>query len=319
MSGCYDDRPDAIDWWCRKSQNWSDQVSFDCTVSRSRLCRPTLNQIEFGVSMISKLSSLMALPLLVVLSLPAAAEHSVFLEELTSPEVRVAIQAGKTTAIIPTGGVEQNGPHMVLGKHNFIVTFAAGEIARKLGTALVAPVLPYVPEGEVDPPTGHMRYAGTITLPPEHFAAVVEFVARSLKAHGFLDIVLLGDSGKNQAPLDHVAQKLNKEWADTNVRVHYLGDYYDYQNGTFLEWLREQGESEEDIGRHAGITDTSQLLAIHPEGIRVDRLAPGRAGDGTGVVGNPAKASTEYGRRGLELKIEAAIRQLRVLVRTSRE
>ena len=76
-----------------------------------------------------------------VFALSAHAADSVFIEELTWVEVRDAIKAGKTTIIFPTGGTEQNGPHMVLGKHNFIVKHAAGEIARRLGNALVAPVL----------------------------------------------------------------------------------------------------------------------------------------------------------------------------------
>src|SRR5687767_1542144 len=142
---------------------------------------------------------------------------SVFLEELTWTEVRDAIRGGKTTVIIPTGGTEQNGPHMVLGKHNVRVKFTAGEIAKRLGNALVAPVMAYVPEGAIDPPTAHMWAAGTITLPPEHFAKVVEFAARSLKAHGFTDIALIGDSGPNQPPLKSVAEMLNKEWAQTAV------------------------------------------------------------------------------------------------------
>src|SRR5205085_7386849 len=93
--------------------------------------------------------------------------NSVFLEELTWVEVRDAIAAGKTTVIIPTGGTEQNGPHMVLGKHNYLVKYKAGEVAKRLGNALVAPVVAYVPEGDVNPPTGHMRFAGTITTPPD--------------------------------------------------------------------------------------------------------------------------------------------------------
>lgn len=245
--------------------------------------------------------------------IPAIAQESVFLEELTWTEVRDAIRAGKTTVIIPTGGTEQNGPHMVLGKHNFIVKFAAGEIAKRLGTALVAPVLAYVPEGAIDPPAGHMRFPGTITLPAEHFATVVEFAARSLKAHGFADVVLIGDSGGNQPPLKAVASALNKEWAATQVRVHHLDAYYDYQEGEFISWLRSQGESQEDIGTHVGIPDTSQLLAIFPAGVRLDKRVPGRAGDGTGVVGNPTRASVEYGKKGLELKIDAAVRQFQRL------
>src|SRR5687768_14267501 len=123
---------------------------------------------------------------------------SVFLEELTWIEVRDAITGGKTTVIIPTGGTEQNGPHVVLGKHNFLVKYKAGEIAARLGNALVAPVVAYVPEGDVNPPTGHMRYAGTITTPQDVFVKVLEYAARSFKQHGLLDIVLVGDSGGNQ-------------------------------------------------------------------------------------------------------------------------
>ncbi len=88
----------------------------------------------------------------------AQAPGTVFLEDLTWTEVRDALAAGTTTVIIPTGGTEQNGPHMVLGKHNYLVRYKAGEVARRLGNALVAPVMAYVPEGDVDPPTGHMRF-----------------------------------------------------------------------------------------------------------------------------------------------------------------
>lgn len=112
--------------------------------------------------------------------------NSVFLEELTWIEVRDAIAAGKTTVIIPTGGTEQNGPHMVLGKHNYMVKYKSREVAKRLGNALVAPVVAYVPEGDVNPPTGHMSFAGTITLPQDVFAKVLEYAARSLKQHGLL-------------------------------------------------------------------------------------------------------------------------------------
>ena len=119
-----------------------------------------------------------AIPVIAVwcLTTPLTAQtpDTVFLEELTWMEVRDAVGAGTTTVIIPTGGTEQNGPHMVLGKHNYLVKYKAGEIARRLGGTLVAPVMAYVPEGDVDPPTGHMRFAGTITTPPEVFAQVLE-------------------------------------------------------------------------------------------------------------------------------------------------
>ena len=245
-----------------------------------------------------------------------SAQDSVFLEELTWTEVRDAIQAGTTTVIIPTGGTEQNGPHMVLGKHNVRVRFAAGEIARRIGNALVAPVMAYVPEGDIDPPTGHMWAAGTITLPPEHFATVVEYAARSLRVHGFTDIALIGDSGGNQSPLQLVADTLNEEWASTPVRVLYLNAYYPTPG--FSDWLVEQGETVEDIGRHAGIADTSKQLAVDPSGVRPSKFTRGRRGDGTGVDGDPTRSSVAYGEKGLELGIDAAVRQLRELRRTSR-
>ena len=86
---------------------------------------------------------------------------SVFLEELTWTELRAAIDAGKTTAIVPIGGTEQSGPAIVLGKHNERVRFLAGRIALSLGNAIVAPVIAYVPEGRIEPPSSHMRFAGT--------------------------------------------------------------------------------------------------------------------------------------------------------------
>ncbi|MBI3981985.1 MAG: creatininase family protein [Gemmatimonadetes bacterium] len=244
----------------------------------------------------------------------ALAQNSVYLEELTWTEVRDAIQAGTTTVIVPTGGTEQNGPHMALGKHNVIVRYTAGEIAKRLGSALVAPVIAYVPEGNVDPPSGHMRMAGTITLPNEHYMKVLEWAARSLKAHGFTDILLIGDSGGNQNGQKAVAELLNAEWAGagTGVRVHHIPDYY-CANGN-VEWLQSQGERQEDIGSHAGINDTSQLWALDATLVRPEKFAPNGGYQGSGVNGNPRRASAEYGRKLLELKIEAGVRQARALM-----
>ena len=245
-------------------------------------------------------------------AIAAEVPDTVFIEELTWTEVRDAIKAGKTTIIFPTGGTEQNGPHMVLGKHNFIVKHAAEQIARRLGNALVAPVLAYVPEGNIDPPSGHMRYPGTISLPADVFMKVTEYAARSFRANGFKDIVLIGDSGENQQALQSVASSLNKEWAKTDTRVHFISEYY--KEIPFREWLQGQGEKREDIGSHAGIVDTSQLMAVSPNGIRSDKLAPGGDRDVTGVTGNPARASVAYGKKGLEMKIEAAVAQIRKLI-----
>jgi creatinine amidohydrolase len=240
---------------------------------------------------------------------------SVFLEELTWTEVRDAVAAGKTTVIIPTGGTEQNGPHMVLGKHNYLVKYKAGEIAARLGNALVAPVVAYVPEGDVDPPSGHMRYAGTITTPQDVFVKVLEYAARSFKQHGFVDIVLIGDSGGNQEGQRLAAEALNREWAATPVRVHHITAYYP---GRGDDWVVSQGVSADDVGTHAGTHDTASLLYINPSMLRIDRMVVGKAGDGQGHVGNPAKATALFGRRILEMQIEDATTQIRELRITAR-
>ena len=241
-----------------------------------------------------------------------AEEPLVFIEEMTWTEVRAAIDGGATTVVLPTAGTEQNGPHMVTGKHRYIIEEASRRIARELGNALVAPTVTYVPEGDVDPPSGHMRYAGTITLPNEHFMKLMEYAARSFRAHGFTDIVLIGDSGGNQRGMEAVADALNQEWQQQGARVHFVGDYY-AANG-FREWLTEQGETEETIGGHAGISDTSILLYVEPRHIRQDQLAPGGGFEGSGVSGDPTRASAEYGRVGMEMRVAAAVRQIRSMV-----
>lgn len=184
---------------------------------------------------------MLMLTLVAVGASPAKAQDSVFLEELTWTEVRDKIHAGTTTVIIPTGGTEQNGPHMILGKHNYRVKFTAGEVAMRLGSALVAPVIAYVPEGNIEPPSGHMWAPGTISLSPELFAKVVEHAACGFAAHGFTDIVLIGDSGDNQAPLQAVAKLLTQEWATKPVRVFYVAAYYDSLTRDFAEWLQSHG------------------------------------------------------------------------------
>src|ERR1700682_1710307 len=125
-------------------------------------------------------------------SAAAQSGESLFLDELTWTELRDLIQSGKTTIIIPIGGTEQSGPDMALGKHNVRVKALTEKIAQALGNALIAPVMAYVPEGSVNPPTAHMRFPGTITVPDEIFEKTLEDAARSFKLHGFSHIIFLG-------------------------------------------------------------------------------------------------------------------------------
>jgi creatinine amidohydrolase/Fe(II)-dependent formamide hydrolase-like protein len=232
----------------------------------------------------------------------AQGAKSVFLEELTWTELRDEVRAGRTTVIVPVGGTEQSGPHMVLGKHNVRARALAARIAAALGNALVAPVIAYVPEGSIDPPAGHMRFAGTISIPEAAFEATLEGAARSFRQAGFRDIVLIGDHGGNQKSLVKVAARLDREWAASPVRVHAIEEYYRAAERDFAQALRAQGFSDAEIGTHAGAADTSLALAVDEQLVRSARLHDGSAlGVASGVHGDPRRASAAAGRAGVDL------------------
>lgn len=250
---------------------------------------------------------------IMLISLPglAHAQDSVYLEELTSPEVRSRINSGTVIAIIPTGGSEQNGPHMVIGKHNTIVHYTAAEIAKKLGNALVAPVIAYVPEGSIEPPQGHMQFAGTISVREETYEALLEDAAASLKQHGFKLICFLGDSGGNQQAQKKIAAKLTEKWKVSGVRVLQVSDYYD-NNGQDA-WVQSQKLAVKDPAAHAGFEDSSELMAIDKNGVRGELLGSHTAEDFkiSGAAGDSTLASARYGSYLLNLKIETAVKQIK--------
>ena len=170
---------------------------------------------------------------------PIEALNSIWIEELTWIEIRDAMAAGTKTVIIPTGGIEQNGPYVAMGKHNYVLQGACEGIARELGNALCAPIVKLVPEGGIDEPTGHMRYPGTISLREETFHAVLDDVASSLQAHGFENIVFIGDSGGNQDGMAVVADRLNERWGKSIA--HYIPEFYD--NISIVENDRSKGNN----------------------------------------------------------------------------
>ena len=240
---------------------------------------------------------------------PSQAPDTVFIDELTWEETRDAIKAGKTTVIVPTGGTEKNGYHMVLGKHNFVVTYAANTMARRLKNALVAPTIQYVPEGDPD-----RQNFGAISHPSPGYDMLLDAAARSLKVHGFTDILFIGDSGGNQAGLTNVAKTLNEEWKGTGVTVFALTDYYEQSRLHYRAWLQAAfGYDDETAGSHAGITDTSQMLFIRPAGIRKDQIKPWGGPRDSGVSGDPTKATAEIGKMGIEFKINAGLNQYKAL------
>jgi creatinine amidohydrolase len=246
--------------------------------------------------------------------------RSVQLEDLTSTELRDRIADGATTVLIPIGGTEQNGPHMVLGKHNARARVLAGEIAQRLGNALVAPVIAYVPEGSISPPAAHMRFAGTISIPDAAFESMLEATARSFKQHGFRDVFFLGDHGGYQKNEQRVAARLNREWArDPACRVHALLEYYEVTQRGYVAALKQRGYSPAEIGSHAGLADTALALAVDPSLVRGVMLKEGlKPGDTQGVQGDPRRATAELGQLGIQQILDASVAAIRKLTLQNR-
>lgn len=229
---------------------------------------------------------------------------------MTWMEIRDRMQSGVSVAIVPTGGTEQNGPHLVTGKHNSIVRYTSGEIARKLGNALAVPPIAYVPEGRINPPEGHMQFPGTLSVRDETFAMLLEDTAASLKEHGFRLICFIGDHGGSQEVQRKVAQKLTDEWQSSGVRVLHVSKYY-RDNGQD-KWVQQMGIKAPNPQAHAGFNDTSEMLAIEKHGVREDRRGDynERTYKNSGAMGSSVLSSANYGRQLLNLKIQSAVEQI---------
>ena len=257
----------------------------------------------------AKGSLVLVVLLLAMAGARAAPSSSVYLEDLTWPELRAEIQSGKTTILVPIGGTEQNGPQMALGKHNVRAHVLAGKIARALGNALVAPVIAYVPEGDVDHPEGHLKFPGTITVPVGAFEQTLEYAAKSFRLAGFRDIVFLGDHGGYQKADEAVAQRLDREWAAMPVRAYALSEYYRASETEFGQLLKSKGFSEAEIGSHAGLLDTSLMMATDPNLVRADLLAETKPGDG--AHGDPRRSSAALGQLGIDLIVSRTVAAIR--------
>ncbi len=241
----------------------------------------------------------------------------VLMEEMTSDEVRDAIKAGKCTVLIFSASTEASGPHLVLGKHIFRARRLGERIARELGNALVAPVVPYAPT------TDESRFPGTINLSEETFSRVNAEIAASMVKAGFKNIVLLGDHDGNQQALSVLAPKLNEKYRAQGVRVFYASDAYNKSGQEIDAYLKENGFPP---SRHAGVADTSAMLAIGSQHVRLDKIAVGGpvpptggalALGTTGVEGDPRRSSAKLGKMILDLKTRNAVAEIRSLISKS--
>ncbi len=244
---------------------------------------------------------------------PIDAADSVWAEELTSMEIRDALRAGITTIIIGTGGVEQNGPYVAGGKHNYVLQTVLPDIARAIGRSLLAPIVKFVPEGSIEPVvSGHMAYAGTISLEEATFEALLRDICRSYKAHGFLDIVLLGDSGDNQTGMERVAEALNRKWSGERARVHYLREYY-FEDRWSYKYLKSLGITQIDRtpppgepqdrpadwrnGIHDDIYYEAQIAVQDPKHIRMEQRLKAGLFSLHGVELAPISRTVEIGQK----------------------
>lgn len=253
------------------------------------------------------------LPILMLIASIARAQ-SVYIEDLTWPEVRDAIAAGKTTAIIYSGSTEQNGPHLALGKHNFIAHYVAGRIAEELGDALVYPTMPFAPTGDFMLKTGHLRFPGSVSVSSDVYMGVVTQVALSAIIAGFKQVYLMGDHGGGQNELKLAAENLDEAWAEKGVRIRYVPDPYVKEKNQSEQYLKERHIAADE---HAGTDDTSEIMFIDAahKWIRTDKLAYSDSAQEpkTGVIGDPTKASAAMGKVFIDFKVNNALAQIRAL------
>jgi len=235
---------------------------------------------------------------------PIEALNSIWIEELTWMEVRDLLQTGTNTAIISTGGIEQNGPYVATGKHNYVLAGTCEGIALKLGNALCAPIMKLVPEGDIDEPSGHMRYSGTISLRQETFEAVLEDVASSLEAHGFEHIVFIGDSGGNQRGMENVARTLNERWH--KAHAHFIPEYYQYGGSEFLESELGIVQTEND-GIHDSFGITSLMMVIDPTVVRYTQRVDAGLAKINGVPIAPKEETIEVGKKLMAFRVNLTV------------
>src|SRR5213594_783275 len=253
-------------------------------------------------------------------------QEQVEIELMTYPEIYSAIHdQGKTTVLIYSGGTEQRGPHAVLGGHTFMARSIAPMIARKLGNALVAPVLPFSinPAGGVDP-----KMPGSVALAPELFEKVNQAVVDSMVKNGFKNIVLMGDHGGGQDELNKLAEILDAKYRSQGVEVYFCGDVYEKSRRELAEWLTSKHLP---LSNHGGISDTSTMLYLQPATEQWVRsiyktttgdpvLPPGQRPDpklprvNNGVTGDPRTSTPEIGKIVVEMKVDNAVAQIRKLI-----
>lgn len=237
---------------------------------------------------------------------PIDAVDTIWIEEMTWLEVRDALKAGKTTVIVPTGGLEQNGPYLAIGKHNYVNHATCEAIARKLGNALCAPNVPFVPEGDFEPKTGHMLYPGTISLTDATFEALLTDIATSLKVHGFEHIILIGDSGGNQGGMKTVAANLSSKWNGSKTTIHFIPEYYQYPEA-YKFAAANFGWKEVPEGHHDDPTISTIMMVTDPNSVRIKQRIAKKKASINGIPLAPVDQAVAWGKKLVDYRAQVTV------------
>jgi creatinine amidohydrolase len=248
---------------------------------------------------------------------PRAQADLVEFEKMTWVEVKAALAAGKTTALIYTGGTEQRGPQLANGYHNFVAHAQVEAIARELGNAIFMPVLPYTPNDAEALP-------GTIGITNELLAAMLERITEESILNGFRNVILMGDHGGGQPQVyEEVAKKLDRRYRPNGIRVFYCDQVYRAANDAFDQYLAQHGYP---LGLHGYLFDTSIMMYLDKDNTWVRRdLVSSAVGDPVvdgkvqigpqspqnGILGDARRSTAELGKRAFDMKVDYAVRQIR--------
>ena len=246
---------------------------------------------------------------------PIEAVDTVFIEDMTWMEVRDAMRGGKDTVIVATGGIEQNGPYLVAGKHNVVLRATTDAIARKLGNALVAPIVGFVPEGDIDPPTIHMNYPSTVSLTEETYRRLLTDICACYRTHGFKHIVLLGDSGGNIDGMKAVATDLDTQWKSGQTRIHFIPEYYNY--GDVKQWLEGQGVKQTDDNLHDDFAITAIMLTVDPTSVRMQQRIAANKFQINGIDLAPIEKTIAWGKKITNYRAEIAVKAIRAAMKSA--
>lgn len=251
----------------------------------------------------------------------ARPEEGLLLEEMTWPEVAEALEAGRTTVVVAVGATEQHGPHLPLLVDAVRGDRLAVEVARLLGGALVAPTI------RVGCSEHHMGFPGTLSLRRSTLEAVCMDYCVSLARHGFRRVCLVPSHGGNFAPLREMLDDLNRAVAP-GCEVRAYTDLRGFLD-VWVAAVEEAAGRGARVGGHADIAESSEMLVLRPDLVRVERAEAGYTGapddalferifrDGfrtvtpNGILGDARGMGAEIGELCLRRSAEAVASALR--------